>query len=131
MKSDDLESGFSTLRGDFGFGGGAGRPETDAPGEGRSVSLPGVRDLVHRVIRQVGERKRSFAFLKSKSKSFRHRSCHRCHDIDHSRLPCGERVLSRPIDPRFVDHRFVRNLRSSVTRDGDECVLPIRGEERR
>lgn len=63
----------------------------------------------------MGERKRSFAFLKSKSKSFRHRSCHRCRNIDRSRPPRGERVLSRPIDPRF-DHRFVRNLRSSEKR---------------
>lgn len=62
VESDDLESGFSRLDG-FELAG-AGRPQADAPREGCSVSLPGVCDLIHRVIRQVGEQKRLLPFLK-------------------------------------------------------------------
>lgn len=62
VESDDLESGFSRLDG-FELAG-AGRPQADAPREGCSVSLPGVCDLIHSVIRQVGEQKRLLPFLK-------------------------------------------------------------------
>lgn len=67
VKSNDLEPGFSRVDGG---GGGVGlgdlaaaRPQANAPGERRPVPLPGVRDLVHRVVRQVDQRARLPALL--------------------------------------------------------------------
>lgn len=79
VKSNDLEPGFSRVDGggvglgDGGDGGvgdlAAARPQANAPGERRPVPLPGVRDLVHRVVRQVDQRARLPALLQSKSKA--------------------------------------------------------------
>ena len=84
VKSNDLEPGFSRVDGggvglvddDDDVGGGVGglaaaRPQANAPGERRPVPLPRVRDLVHRVVRQVDQRARLPALLQSKSKAQR------------------------------------------------------------
>lgn len=73
MKSNDLEPGFSRVdSGGVGLGVGnlaAARPQANAPGERRPVPLPGVRDPVHRVVRQVNQRARLPALLQPKSKA--------------------------------------------------------------